>query len=140
MKRMIHVFLMTLFVGIVSCSNPDHATGGAPQQNVINNIISVDEFAAKLASSKEAQLVDVRTEEEYAEGHLSKSQNINIRSADFDGKIGKLDKAKPVFVYCRSGGRSSSAAEKLAELGFTEIYNLDGGITKWESAGKSVEK
>jgi thioredoxin 1 len=140
MKKMIRVFLLVLVVGIVSCSNPGQATGGASQQNVINNKISVDEFAAKLASSKEAQLVDVRTEEEYAEGHLNRSLNIDIRSADFDVKIGKLDKAKPVFVYCRSGGRSSSAAEKLVELGFTEIYNMDGGITKWESAGKPVEK
>jgi thioredoxin len=64
--------------------------------------------------------------------------NIDWNGDNFDGKIGNFDKSKPIFVYCMSGGRSKKAAEKLGELGFTKIYELQGGIMKWNAAGLSV--
>lgn len=89
-------------------------------------------YSEKLASSENPQLLDVRTPEEFAVEHLENASNVNWNDSDFITKVEKLDKSKPVFVYCKVGGRSSQAANKLAELGFKEIYNLDGGIMKWQ--------
>lgn len=92
-------------------------------------------FAEKLKTLPQAQLIDVRTPEEYASQHIEHAQNVDWNGSDFDAKALKLDKSKPVFVYCTVGGRSKKASEKLQELGFKEIYNLDGGIMKWNAAG-----
>ena len=93
--------------------------------------IDVNAFAEKLKAIKNPQLLDVRTPAEYSSGHISNAVNVNWNGDDFDAKVNKFDKSKPIFVYCKVGGRSSDAAARLAELGFTEIYNLDGGIMKW---------
>lgn len=89
-------------------------------------------YADKLSTTENPQLLDVRTPEEYAVEHLENASNVNWNGDDFVAKAGKLDKSKPVFVYCKVGGRSGQAANKLAELGFKEIYNLEGGIMKWQ--------
>jgi len=104
------------------------------------NIQSVDvkTFAEKLKSNENPQLLDVRTPEEFNSGHIEKATNVNWNSDDFLTKCEKYDKSKPIFVYCKAGGRSSQAASKLAKLGFKEIYNLEGGIMKWDAAGKAI--
>ena len=84
------------------------------------------------------QLVDVRTPEEFASGHLVNAINININAADFKSKMEALDKTKPILVYCKSGGRSGRACGQLKEMGFTTITDLDGGITDWKAKGKPV--
>jgi rhodanese-related sulfurtransferase len=119
---------------LLSCQDTATAAGGGT-----NKKVSVDEFQQKLSATPGAQLVDVRTPEEYAGGHLQNAQNIDFRSSDFADKMSKLDKSKPVFVYCLSGGRSTNAANQLADMGFKEIYNMDGGIMKWRSAGKPLD-
>jgi thioredoxin 1 len=98
--------------------------------------ISVDEFEQKINSTKNAQLIDVRTPEEYAKGYLKGARNINWNGSTFETEINKLDKNQAVFVYCLGGGRSAAAAVKIKELGFKEIYDMQGGITAWNSAGK----
>ena len=85
-------------------------------------------------------MIDVRTPEEYAGGHLKNAININYNSGDFEEELGKLDKHKPVMVYCLSGGRSSRAANKMQDVGFAEVYNMDGGIMNWGNAGKPLDK
>jgi len=96
-------------------------------------------FAEKLKTTENPQLIDVRTPEEYSSGHIGNALNINWNGNDFVASAEKLDKSKPVFVYCKIGGRSAQAADKLAGMGFTEIYNLDGGIMKWNAgAGKAA--
>lgn len=97
--------------------------------------INVASFSEKIKATPSAQILDVRTPEEYATGHIENSDNVNFLSDSFVLRTDKYDKTKPVFVYCKSGGRSAKAADKLAELGFTAIYNLDGGMLKWEAAG-----
>ena len=81
--------------------------------------------------SEGAIIVDVRTPEEYSEGKIGDAMNIDYYSADFKKQAEALDKTKPVLVYCRSGGRSGKSAEILEEMGFTEIYNLEGGYMGW---------
>jgi thioredoxin 1 len=140
MKHIITVILFSLGVNMASCQST--VNNKQQLQNAaatINNTISTDEFATKIAANPGAQLIDVRTPAEFAEGHLKGAVNIDIYSSDFAERIGKLDKSKTVMVYCRSGGRSSSAAGKMEDMGFREIYNMDGGITKWTGGGKPVE-
>lgn len=103
------------------------------------NIKTIDaiSFSKEIQSTSDTQILDVRTPEEYAAGHLIKAQNVNWLSADFVSNTSKYDKTKPVFVYCKIGGRSHKAAEKLAELGFTNVIEMEGGIMKWDAAGFS---
>ena len=83
-------------------------------------------------------LLDVRTPTEYINGHLISAVNINYYGENFDDEIDKLDKLKPIVVYCKSGGRSSKSALKLVEKGFEKIYNLKGGFDQWIFHGKKV--
>lgn len=97
-------------------------------------------FEKKLKESKEAVLIDVRTPGEYAQGHLTNATLIDINSSDFKNRVAKLNKSKPVFVYCKAGSRSGSAVNIMEEMGFKEIYDLSGGITAWQKANKPIEK
>ena len=108
---------------------------GQTQKN--SKLIDPVAFKKEIAATPNAQILDVRTPEEYASEHLQNAKNVNWLSADFVANTSKYDKSKPVFVYCKSGGRSHKAAEKLAELGFTNIIELEGGILKWDAAGLS---
>ena len=86
------------------------------------------------------QLLDVRTGEEYLTGHLKNSHNICVTDDDFVEKAASLDRDKPVYVYCKKGGRSARAAEILKEMGFKKIYDPEGGIVLWEESGQDTEK
>jgi thioredoxin len=92
-------------------------------------------FAEKIKATPGAQLIDVRSPEEFKSQHIDNASNINWNGDDFETKASKLDKSKPIFVYCTVGGRSKKAADKLQEMGFKQIYNLEGGIMKWNAAG-----
>jgi rhodanese-related sulfurtransferase len=86
------------------------------------------------------QLLDVRTKEEWEEGHLKEATLITVTEPGFLEKAkAALDPKKGVVVYCRSGKRSAMAVEQLRAAGFT-VYDLAGGITAWEAAGKPVVK
>ena len=106
--------------------------GGAP--------LAVDAFNQKLTATPQGQLLDVRTPEEYAQGHLAKSQNIDVKDPVFVQKLATLDKDKPVFVYCLAGSRSAKAAQLLIDNGFKEVYDMQGGFLKWSSAKMPFEK
>ena len=96
--------------------------------------VSSDEFVRIIGDTDTVQLVDVRTKEEYEEGHISNALLIDYYSYNFEEQaIAKLSKEKTVAVYCRSGRRSASATRKLVKLGY-EVVNLDGGILAWERA------
>src|SRR6218665_3829 len=108
---------------------------GQPSGSV--QTIDTKSFAEKLKADKNPQLLDVRTPEEFSSGHIDNAANVNWNGNDFASKAEKLDRSKPVFVYCKVGGRSAQAANKLAEMGFTKVYNLEGGIMKWDAAGST---
>ena len=99
--------------------------------------INSDELELMI-SKEDLILLDVRTTTEYSNGHLISAVNINYYGDNFDNDIDKLDKSKPIIVYCKSGGRSSKSALKLVEKGFEEIYNLKGGFDQWIFDGKEV--
>lgn len=114
------------------------ATSCVESQTEGVTLVDVSTFEQKI-STEGKQLIDVRTPEEFAEGHLPNAVNINIKDADFQAKIEALDKTKPVLVYCKSGGRSGKACGIMSTLGFTNITDLDGGITSWKAEGKPIE-
>jgi thioredoxin len=91
-------------------------------------------FVAKIKQLPNAQLIDVRTPGEFAQGHIANSKNIDINSSDFQQRVAKLDKNKAVLLYCLSGSRSSFAMNVLSSMGFKEIYNLSGGMMRWRAA------
>ncbi|MEN2400452.1 thioredoxin domain-containing protein [Flavobacterium sp. MC2016-06] len=121
------IVLATVFL-FVSCKQQkgDSYTAIAPK-----------EFATKIKSTQNAQILDVRTPEEFELQHLDNAANVNWNSEDFTAKVSSYDKSKPVFVYCLSGGRSLKAAQKLNELGFETVYDMEGGILKWNNEGLS---
>lgn len=101
--------------------------------------VNVETFEKGLQNT-EVQLLDVRTDEEYAEAHLPDALQADVNDGKaFAKKIAGLDKNKPVYVYCRSGRRSQKAANQLKAQGFKEVVNLDGGIEAWKEEGKPVE-
>ena len=101
--------------------------------------ISAEQFD-KLRKSEKTVVLDVRTPEEYKEGHIPGAVLIDFTSDDFAKEVAKLDKDKTYLVYCASGGRSARSCKKMAQLNFKSLYNLPGGIGAWEKAGKAVEK
>jgi rhodanese-related sulfurtransferase len=101
-------------------------------------VISPEEMQT-LLELDDIQIVDVRTPEEYETGFINNSQNIDFKSPTFDEDINKLDKTKPVILYCRSGGRSARCSEKLKDAGFVKIYDLEGGITQWKFEGYDIK-
>jgi len=129
MKQIANIIAITLILLVSSCiQNPKNQV----------QVVSPEEMKS-LLEMDDVQLIDVRTEDEYSSGYIEKSQNIDVRSPDFDGQIAKLDKEKPVLVYCRSGRRSAKCVEKLINAGFVKIYDLRGGITKWKYKGYEVK-
>ena len=122
LKFLIAIFLMA-FV-FYNCSDG---------QSKRTNLSAID-FANKINELPAAPIIDVRTPDEFSKGHIQKAKNIDWNGNDFEKQIAMLDKAKPIFVYCLSGGRSSLAASKMRNEGFKEVYELDGGIMKWRGA------
>lgn len=134
MKNILAVSFTILIISMSSCKN--EANMNNSQNKIINASLSVDDFENKLKENSQVQLVDVRTPDEYNQAHLKNAVNYDINSNEFKTQIASLDKSKPVMVYCLSGGRSSSAADLMAEAGFLEIYDMQGGFIKWNASKK----
>lgn len=115
-------------------------TATAASAQLAKNISAADFKAAVEAAGPDVQLVDVRTPGEWAQGTLKGADKINWNDSAFDQNIEGLDKTKAVYVYCRSGARSGRAMARMKSLGFTQVYNLNGGIMAWQRAGYEVVK
>jgi len=98
------------------------------------------EEAAKIIADGKVAVVDVRTPDEFKDGHIKGAKNIDIMSSDFEAQLGKLDKTQPTLVHCQAGGRSTRALPIFEKLGFTHLIHLDDGFGGWQSAGKPVVK
>jgi thioredoxin 1 len=102
-------------------------------------LLAPDKFEQQLNQIPGGQLVDVRTPGEFGGGHLKGATNLDYRNPGFDETLARLDKSKPVFVYCLSGGRSGEAAKLMRAQGFSSVYELEGGYLKWTTKLKPVE-
>ena len=102
------------------------------QETKQHQLISQEEFAKIL--TKEIQLLDVRTPQEYQQGYIKGAVLINFFDPNFVTKVStRFDKNKPLYIYCAVGGRSNKAAKKLISVGFESVYDLKGGFTKWKN-------
>ena len=124
MRKLFSIALVAILFN--SCTN-------GQTQNTKTNL-SATEFADKMKELPSTTIIDVRTPDEFSKGHLINSLNYDWNGNEFDKQIAPLDKSKPVFVYCLSGGRSSSAASKMRSDGFTQVYEMDGGIMTWRGS------
>ncbi len=88
----------------------------------------------KRMKEKNTAVIDVRTAEEFASGHIPAAQNIDVQQENFTSQIQSLDKSKTYLLYCRSGKRSAKALNLMKENGFDKVYHLEGGITAWKGA------
>ena len=132
MEKYIIIVLAVMVLGLVLY------TSCATRNNGFKTV-GVDEFSKLIAENDGIQLLDVRTQSEYDEGHIAGAQHINVLDSTFVDKAkAQLDKQKPVAVYCRSGHRSAKAAHSMVKAGY-RVINLDGGIIAWQKAGKKVE-
>ena len=128
--------MKTLIIAFVMFAVSIIAAPAAESSNV-----APAEAATWLATTPAARVLDVRTKEEFATGHLAKAVLIPWTDKDFATRAAKeLDPGKPLLVYCRSGRRSAEAAEALVKLGFTDVRNVEGGILAWEKAKLPIVK
>lgn len=127
MKKVFYVIAMSLLSFLMgACGTPEGVEN-----------MDVEAFKSAIIE-KDVQLVDVRTPAEYSEGHIAKAINLDVTSNNFAQKAtSALDKSQPVYVYCRTGGRSMQAAMILARQGY-KVINLDSGIVGWIGAGNPV--
>lgn len=95
-------------------------------------LITVEELVQNMEDSSGLLLLDVRTKEEYEEGHIPGAKNIDFLSDDFLIQVEQLPKDQSVYIYCRSGNRSARAADLMRKVGFRQLYDLQGGYLKWE--------
>ena len=112
------------------------ACANAAETNVTH--INVAE-AQKLIADKKVVVLDIRTPEEFAAGHIAGATNINFRAADFEKALTALDKKQTYVLHCASGNRSTQALPTFNKLGFSSVCHLDGGIKAWQKAKLPVE-
>ncbi len=128
MKKYMVSILAALGLGMSSCAQNENITS-----------VGADQFEQSIVADS-VQLVDVRTPEEYADGHIAYAVNNDVQQSGFKDKaLQTLKKDKPAYVYCRSGKRSMMAANILAEAGF-KVVNLRGGIMEWADSGKPINR
>ena len=115
-------------------------TGSVGWSQSVPQNLNVQSFNETMRRTPVRTVLDVRTAQEVTGGTLPGAVNIDFFAPDFAGQSGRLDKTKPVFVYCAVGGRSSKAAQQLQQAGFKTIYNLLDGMQAWQQAGYPTTK
>jgi len=100
--------------------------------------MSATEARPQLEANPDVIILDIRTPQEYNQGHLEGAVNIDFYEKNFAFELDKLNKDKQYFVYCRTGNRSSKALRKMVELGFQNVWHMDGGIVDWYGSGQPV--
>lgn len=101
------------------------------------NLVTPEE-AAVLIESDQVKIIDVRAELDFDKKHLKNAVNIEVENDDLNSVLDQMKKDEPLLVYCNKGGQSERCAQILKEKGFTLIYDMDGGIAKWEESGRQV--
>lgn len=123
MKKLFAALILTA-IALIGCS------GGTS----VTEDVNVQGFA-KVIEDPAIVIIDVRTPQEFAQGYIAGSLNIDVANANFVSEVAKLDKTKTYAVYCRSGNRSTVATAEMEKLGFTSLYNMTGGAIDWVQAG-----
>ncbi len=126
MNRFLVIFFLVTTICSYSCKE---------KQSSSEIEVVTQEEMKQINQFEDAQLIDVSTSENYKKEHLKRFQNIDYLSPNFDEEIKKLDKSKPVIVYCKSANLNSKCVDKMKKKGFVKVYDLDSDIAKWEFKG-----
>lgn len=136
--RLLSILLALLFPVLVACGSDapaDDTASPAGDTGVVR--MSAAEFE-EAAARPGVVVLDVRTPEEYAEGHLPGAVNLDVSDPGFVDGLDELDRDATYAVYCRTGSRSLAAAEAMREAGFDDVFDLEGGIEAWRSHGGRI--
>ncbi len=143
---MMLVLSVSLVIGVVltgGCvgNEIEAPTQEAPAQ-IIENITPPEAFTLirNNQNNPDFVIIDVRTPEEFADGHIEKAINIDFYAETFRDELDNLDKNQTYLIYCRSGNRSGNALDIMAKLNFREVYNMSGGIIRWDAGGLPTTK
>ncbi len=128
------VLLLIGTVALASCGGST-ATDSKLELTPVTDIVALVE-----APPADLVVLDIRTPEEFASGHLAGAINIDYYAADFEAQLSELDLSVPYVMYCNSGNRSGNALPVMDSIGFSEVYELDGGIQAWLADGQPVER
>ncbi|MDO5607316.1 MAG: rhodanese-like domain-containing protein [Capnocytophaga sp.] len=123
MKKLI---IFTLVLGLYACKQHSQSITHIP----------IEQYEPKATDV----LIDVRTPEEYAAGHLEHAVNIDFYGDDFLKNFEQFDKTQPIYIYCKIGRRSGMTVKELENIGFQNIINLEGGMTRWNEHQKPTGK
>jgi rhodanese-related sulfurtransferase len=133
--------VVALVVSVAACGGPDGDDAAAPSDAPTVGTVEPLEFGLVSPAESVAlvesgvTVIDVRTPEEYAEGHLEGAALIDFYDADFADQLAELPADQEYLVYCRSGNRSGQAAQIMKEQGFEQVYDLEGGVLEYAAEG-----
>lgn len=127
--KLLNSLMVVLLVASAACTQAQQGT-----------VLSVADFEKQIGTKSEKVVLDVRTPNEYNGGHLAQAKLMNVNDSNFKQQLSSLQKDKPVYVYCAAGVRSNKAAKIMRQEGFTQVFELSGGIQAWQAAGKPVTK
>jgi len=131
------VALLAAVLLLGACGGSDDATATKARLE----LTSTSDVAEIVASPPEGLVIlDIRTADEFAGGHLAGAINIDYYGSDFESKLRSLDTEVPYVMYCNSGNRSANALPLMDSIGFQEVYELEGGIQAWYAAGLPIEQ
>ncbi len=137
--------LFSLFVLFTSCNETKKTEETSTNTKVVEENteytihqkiekLEAQEFSNKMTELRVYNIVDVRTPKEFDQASIPRAKNIDINASNFEEELDKLERIKPLLIYCKSGGRSAKAVEKAKEMGFERIIELDGGMESWKEA------
>ncbi|MEO9954824.1 rhodanese-like domain-containing protein [Nonlabens sp.] len=129
MKKLLN-FIIVLLLALAFHSCKEEKSGTI-------NKVSIQQ-AEEIIAVEGVKVVDVRTKSEFTEKHIKNAVNIEVENDDLNSYLDTMDKTQPLLVYCNKGGQSARCAKILQDKGFTLIYDMKGGITKWEESGREV--
>ena len=140
----IYFFGALSVLSLVACgqSASKHAAA-APQAPAFESqfeVLDIASYATLLGQNAGAMILDVRTPNEYASGHIPGAVNMDFYAPDFSQRLESLDKTRECFIYCASGNRSGQAMKIMQQAGFRRVVDLKGGFGAWARAGKPVER
>jgi len=146
-SRSVLAVVLTAGISIAACGGSDTSSPvgsvDAPQAPTADavgiRVVGAQQAAATIAAApSDLVILDVRTPEEFAEGHIEGAVLLDFYREDFADELASFDPDVPYVLYCRSGNRSSGARAIMSELGFRSVEDVDGGIVGWQQAGLPV--
>ena len=138
--RTLSVVVLSILVGCTKAEGGTSASASPTKQEAGRVVHLSAQAFRKLSEQTRGIYLDVRTPAEVARGHVPNASVIDFYDPKFRVKVDLLQKDKPIFVYCASGKRSGAAAEMMVQMGFTQVYDLEGGIAAWSNEGYPMER